>query len=72
MRTNSESTFTVVKVNSDRAARETLKKYPEKSSQMRRDLVLTQGLSLAEHHDNLRETENAYLWSRLLGGGGEI
>ena len=27
---------------------------------------------LAEHRDNLRETENVYLLSRLVGGGGEI
>jgi len=27
---------------------------------------------LAEHRDNIPETKNVYLLSRLVGGGGEI
>ena len=66
--TNSESTFTVVKVNSDKPIRETLPKIREVVLDQERHNVHTWAIS-AEHRDNLRETENVSLLSRLVGGG---
>ena len=66
--TNSESTFTVVKVNSAKPIRETLPNIREVVLHQDKHHVHTWAIS-AEHRDNLRETESVSLWSRLVGGG---
>ena len=68
---NSQSPLTSIKRDCDRAARETLPNTREVASDEDIHGEHTRAI-LAEHRDNLRETENVSLLSRLVGGGGEI
>lgn len=68
---NSETASHLSKWTPTSPLRETLPNTREVVSYEERHGAYTRAI-LAEHRDNLRETENMYLLSRFIGGGGEI
>ena len=68
---NSQSLLTDVKGTATGPLRETPPNTREVASDEDRDGEHARAI-LTEHGDNLRETENVSLLSRLVGGGGEI